>query len=186
MSKSNLDKWETIKVEPMSFQATQRVERPLIQTSELPAIPEKLITEDVSEQAKLVIEAYDKSETNEFEEEQDKEREVYLRRRLVVELKKVLNFLNMILQKYRDGFPTLPEQMSIYTNTITATINSLDNNDINTRDIIISINRTILPLFNNLHYQFQIEEDENFSFESVNGEIKECLSILARMVKNKL
>lgn len=186
MSKSNLDKRETIKVEPMSFQATQRIERPLIETSELPAIPKKLITEDVTEQARLVLEAYDKSENNEFEEEQDQEREVYLRRRLVVQLTRVSEFLHAILQKYRDGIPTLPEQMSIYTNTISASIDSLDNNDINTKDIIISINRTILPLFNNLHYQFQIEEDENFSFESVNGEIKECLSILARMVKNKL
>ncbi len=186
MAKSNLDKWDTMKVHPISLQSTQRVERPFVETSELPAIPEKLITEDVSEQAKLVIEAYDRSENNEFRNEQDQEREIYLRRRLVIELKKVSEFLSTVLRKYRDGFPTLPEQISIYTNTINASIDSLNNTEINTKDVIIKIHRIVLPLFDTLHYQFHVEENESFSFEPINTEIKECLSILANMVKNKL
>ncbi len=186
MSKFNIEKRETAELPHISLKDTVEVKRPTVGTAELPAIPERLITGDVAEQAALVLEeVLNLGETGDFEEEQDKDREMALRRRIVVQLEKILEFLNKIWNLYRHSVPTLHEQLSLFYNSINANIQRLENSEISSKDAIVTVYRILLPLISKLPMQFTKAQDENFKFEEVIDEIRECLATLARMIKNK-
>jgi hypothetical protein len=185
MSKFDFEKRDTTELPHLSLKETAKVKNPTIGTLELPAIPDKLITDDVSAQAVLVLEDLNKEDAREFEDDQDKEREIALRRRIVVQLEKLSVFLNKIWQLYKNGFPTLNEQLSVYKSTLSANIQRLENNEIATRDVIVTIYRIVLPLIIELQMQFANDQDENFQFIEVSDEIRECLATLARMVRSK-
>ncbi|MFC1810523.1 hypothetical protein ACFLZH_03420 [Patescibacteria group bacterium] len=179
MSKFHADKRETAELEHVSLAPTIEIRRPIVQTSELPAIPQKLITQDVSAQAAFVIDVFKQAESMDVEKGQSKESELLTRDRIVVQLEKVSTFLNKILQLYRDGFPTFPEQYAVYSSTISSNISSLENQSIHSLSVIVNLYKIVLPLLTELQMQFAVEEDENFNFDEVIFEIRECLVILA-------
>lgn len=185
MSKFDLEKRETTELPHISLKDTVEVRRPKSETIELPPIPDRLITEDVAAQAALVVDALSKGRTGDFEQVQGKDREMALRRRIVVQLEKISSFLDKIGKLYIKGFPTLHEQLSVYNSTINVNIQRLENNEILTRDVIVTIYRIVLPMISELHMQFAKDQDENFKFEEVIDEIRECLAGLASMIKNK-
>lgn len=167
---------------------TTNFRRPAIATSELPPIPEEIIAGAVQKQAELVIRGLigdGKSKPEGFIVEQDKEREVFVRRRIIIQLEKVMKFLSKLWKSHSNHVPSLADQFSIYQRTIIANIESLGNQDIETRNVITNMSRFVVPQLIELRRQFKSYEDENFSFDEVRDQIKECLGILANMEHDK-
>lgn len=166
---------------------TTNYRRPLVSTSELPPIPEELIARDVNKRAQLVIsDLIGDGESEDFMVEQDKEREVSLRRRIVIQLEKVVEFLSKLRKVHCNSVPSFNDQFAIHYRTIAANIGSLENENIKTRDVIANMSKFVTPQLIELQRQFKSDEDENFSFDEVRDQIMECLEILANMENSKL
>jgi len=165
---------------------TTNFRRPVVATAELPEIPEKLITGDVQRQAKLVIgDLIGDGESEDFIVEQDKEREVHLRNRIIIQLERVTGFLSKLRKAHSNCVPSLTDEFLTYQRTVAANISSLGNKDIKTRDVVTNMSKFVIPQLITLRNQFKSHEDKNFSFDEVRDLIKECLEILAHMEKNK-
>ncbi len=165
---------------------TTNFRRHAVETSELPEIPKELNARDVQKQAKLAIsDLVGDGQSEDFIVEQDKEREASVRCRIIVQLERVKEFVTKLRKVYKNSVPSFTEEFSTYQRTIAANISSLGNKDIKTSDVITNMSKLVIPELITLQNQFKSYEDENFRFDEVRDQIKECLEILAKMEKNK-
>lgn len=166
---------------------TQKIKRPTVQTSELPAIPERLITSDVSDAASKVIDGLIENSSIDTKEI-DMQDEMFLRRKIVAQLEDISKFMDTILHLYRDGVPTLSEQFTPYKNSIEANSNFLKDQNRKIayiKSAIVNINTLILPFLAELKRAFGHEQDENFDFEEITTELKESIVRLAIMIRER-
>jgi len=166
---------------PLCNEATQRVRRPTVETSELPQIPDRFITQQVSAQAAFVVEAV--NDELDFEDEIERQDEIFIRRRIVIQLERLDKFLDKVKNRYKNVVRTIPEQINAYKSTIQSNIISLDNPEIDKETIIVNIYRRVLPLLPQLKFQFSKDQDKDFQLDIIDAELRECIARLAKMIK---